>query len=88
MPRKRKAQKKATKKGRSKVRPIARKKLTDSALEEALWNSIQGLQDGSVEPDEAMAVSLTAKEIIRLQRTKLDIMRLGLKDSRKIKLIG
>lgn len=63
-------------------------KLTDKALENALWGSIQGVANGTMEPEAALAISQSAKEITRIQRLKIDLVKLSVKKFSSVRLIG
>lgn len=51
-------------------------KLTAESLKDALWDTLNKLRNKKIEPTEAVAVASTAREIMRVVRTEIDIAKL------------
>lgn len=49
----------------------ANDKLTSQGLTSALWDTLQRLQKGEIEPQEANAIAAQSREIIRVVRTEI-----------------
>lgn len=47
--------------------------LTASNLKDALWQTLNGIRDGSVQPAQGDAIAAQAREIIRLTRTQCQV---------------
>jgi hypothetical protein len=50
------------------------KDLTATNLKGALWDTLQSLQDGKIQPGEGDAIACQAREILRTVKTQLQIV--------------
>jgi hypothetical protein len=68
---------------------MAKRKLTDEALKSLLWETAQKVATGTIDPQQGAVVAQNAREIISIERTKIQALKAGLlsKDSDQ-KLIG
>jgi len=47
--------------------------LTATSLKNALWDTLQGLKDGSVQPGQGDAIASQAREILRTVKVQLQV---------------
>ncbi len=50
-----------------------KQKLTANNLKESLWETLQGLKDGTIEPGNADAIASQAREIVRTASLQLRV---------------
>lgn len=55
---------------------MSRNKLTAEALKSELWETLQGLRKKKIAPEQATAVASTAREIMRVVRTEIQIAQM------------
>lgn len=48
-------------------------KLTATALKESLWETLQGLQNDTIEPGKGDSIAVQAREILRTVNTQLKV---------------
>jgi len=64
---------------KNKVKKIAKakSKCTDENLKNVLWDTLNGVRSGVVETNRAMAIVNSAATIVKIERTKLEAIRLS-----------
>jgi hypothetical protein len=49
-------------------------KLTASSLKQALWDTLNGLSDGKIQPGQGDAIACQAREILRTVKVQLQVI--------------
>ena len=62
--------------------------LSDHNLQAVLWNSLKGVANGTTDYKQGCAIANISREIIRVEKVKLDAMRLDPKKTIMTKLLG
>lgn len=56
------------------------KNLTAKNLKETLWNTLNGLSEGKIQPSQGDSIATQAREILRTTNTQLRISQLSKRD--------
>jgi len=60
--------------------------LTADSLKESLWETLQAVREKRMEPVQANAVATSAREIMRIVRTEIDLARMT--GTKPVNLLG